>query len=360
MKVLALTRYDRTGASSRVRFYQFFNHLITCGIDVTVSPLLGSDYVARLMVKRKKSLANVFGSYLQRAYALPRAKNFDLLWIEKELFPWAPSVLDPGVLCGRPYVVDFDDAVFHNYDEHRVPVLRRLYKDKIPSVMRGASLVVAGNEYIAEFAKQSGARRVEIIPSVVDGERFQPSYRQPNRGFIVGWVGSPATRYLLEPLLPVLQKILDPETDRFVSIGAGFESPIFAAHQNLGWSEESEARLIADFDVGIMPLADAPFERGKCGFKIVQYMAAGLPVVASPVGVNRSMVTSGYNGFLASSEKEWCEALSSLKTSPALRNSMGVASRQRFEERYSFAAQAPRLASLLASATTGTSSIPVT
>jgi glycosyltransferase involved in cell wall biosynthesis len=283
------------------------------------------------MVKRKKSLANVFGSYLQRAYALPRAKNFDLLWIEKELFPWAPSVLDPGVLCGRPYVVDFDDAVFHNYDEHRVPVLRRLYKDKIPSVMRGASLVVAGNEYIAEFAKQSGARRVEIIPSVVDGERFQPSYRQPNRGFIVGWVGSPATRYLLEPLLPVLQKILDPETDRFVSIGAGFESPIFAAHQNLGWSEESEARLIADFDVGIMPLADAPFERGKCGFKFVQ-----------------------------SSEKEWCEALSSLKTSPALRNSMGVASRQRFEERYSFAAQAPRLASLLASATTGTSSIPVT
>jgi glycosyltransferase involved in cell wall biosynthesis len=107
-----------------------------------------------------------------------------------------------------------------------------------------------------------------------------------------------------------------------------------------------------------MPLVDAPFERGKCGFKIVQYMASGLPVVASPVGVNRSMVTSGYNGFLAASEKEWRESLSALKTSSSLRHSMGVASRQRFEERYSFEAQAPRLASLLASITTGTSSFP--
>jgi glycosyltransferase involved in cell wall biosynthesis len=358
MKVLALTRYNRTGASSRVRFYQFFDHLVTSGFDITVSPLLGSNYVARLMAKRRKSLANVFGSYIKRACTLPRAKSFDLLWIEKELFPWAPSVLDPGVLRGCPYVVDYDDAVFHNYDEHRIPVLRRMYTDKIPAVMRGASLVVAGNEYIAEFAERSGARRVEIVPSVVDGAHFQPSYREPNRGFVVGWVGSPATRYLLEPLLPVLQTILNPKTDRFVSIGAGFESPMFPAHQNLGWSEDSEARLVADFDVGIMPLVDAPFERGKCGFKIVQYMASGLPVVASPVGVNRSMVTSGYNGFLAASEKEWRESLSALKTSSSLRHSMGVASRQRFEERYSFEAQAPRLASLLASITTGTSSFP--
>jgi glycosyltransferase involved in cell wall biosynthesis len=354
-RVLALTRYDDTGASSRVRFYQFLPFLQSQGIEVEVQPLLDASYVRRLLVGERRSFGNMLACYARRLSRLISRSRPDVIWLEKELFPWAPSFLDPDLVGSTPMVVDFDDAIFHNYDEHPQPLLRRLYSGKIPRLMRRARVVVAGNDYLANFARRAGARRVEIIPSVVDGNRYSSRPQRNGARFTVGWIGSPSTQHFLEPLRATLATIVDPRTDRFVTIGARYDSPMFPGHEVLPWSAESEPELLASLDVGVMPLRDAPFERGKCGFKLVQYMACGVPMVASPVGVNRSMVEPGVTGFLAETEVEWLESLRRLKSSPELRVAMGSAARQEFDRKYSFAVNAPKIASILRCAATNAS-----
>jgi glycosyltransferase involved in cell wall biosynthesis len=351
-KVLALPRYDVAGASSRVRLYQFLGYLSAHGIDVEVQPLLDERYVRRMLSGGRRSIPQLARMYGMRIRRLLRSSAADVIWLEKELFPWAPQILDPGLVGSVPYVVDYDDAIFHNYDEHSNWFLRMSFGGKIPKVMRNAVTVVAGNAYIRDFALAHGAKRVEVIPSVVDGGKFTPVLRRRTRGegLTVGWIGSPSTQHLLDPLVPVLVRELSAAGDRFVTIGARFDRPLFAAHEALIWSEANEARLIADFDVGVMPLRDAPFERGKCGFKLVQYMACGVPVIASPVGVNSSMVRDGVNGFLASTETDWAAAIRAMKAEPKCRFAMGVSARAIFEAEYSFAVHAPRFADILRAA----------
>ena len=353
MRVLALTRYDSTGPSSRVRFYQFRDFLAGEGLEVAVQPLLDADYVQRLLLGKPRSIGNLLGCYARRLSKIPRWRRSDLLWIEKELFPWAPTLLDPGLLGSVPYVVDYDDAVFHNYDEHRLRAIRAMYTTKIPRVMRNASVVVAGNPYIAEFAARAGARHIEIVPSVVRGDVYYPREVRKTAKFTVGWVGSPSTQHFLDPLWDTLAAVIDPVTDRFVTLGARCPSPVFPGHEPTAWSLEGEPEALAEFDVGIMPLRDAPFERGKCGFKLVQYMACGVPMVASPVGVNRSLVDHGVTGYLVQTINEWKAALYKLKSEPQLRRSMSAAARDVFQRRYSFEVNAPRLAGILRAAVSG-------
>jgi glycosyltransferase involved in cell wall biosynthesis len=352
-RVLALTRYDDTGASSRVRFYQFLPFLESQGFEVEVQPLLDASYVRRLLVGERRSFGNMLACYARRLSRLVSLRRPDVIWLEKELFPWAPSFFDPDLVGSTPMVVDFDDAIFHNYDEHPQPLLRRLYSGKIPRLMRRAKVVVAGNDYLANFARRAGARRVEIIPSVVDGRRYSRKPRGYGVGFTIGWIGSPSTQHFLEPLRETLATIVDPRTDRFVTIGARYDGPMFPGHEILPWTAESEPELLASLDVGVMPLRDAPFERGKCGFKLVQYMACGIPMVASPVGVNREIVRSGETGFLAESTEDWSRFLLLLKHSSDLRAEMGATARTDFEVKYSFETNAPRLAAILRSAMGG-------
>jgi len=348
--LLVLPRYDPSGASSRVRFYQYYPFLESNGFQIETQVLLDAEYMSRLLAGQSRSLNNLLKCYSRRLRCLLSHTSADLIWLEKELLPWAPVFLDPGLLRSVPYVVDYDDAIFHNYDEHRWPLLRALYRHKIPAVMRRAAVVVAGNNYLADFAQRSGAQRVELVPSVVDGAVYRPVSNDGRRGFTVGWVGSPSTQKFLELVRETLESIIDPATDRFVTVGARYDQPLFPGHEPLQWNLATEPALLASFDVGIMPLPDAPFERGKCGFKLVQYMACGTPMVASPVGVNQTMVRPGITGYLAESVDEWRHALLTLKSDAALRQRMGVAARKDFEERYSFAINAPKLATILHSA----------
>ena len=352
IRVLALPRYCRAGASSRVRLYQFGAYLSSRSIDLTVYPLLDERYVRGMLAGRRRAYWHLLTLYADRVYQLLKKDQFDVVWIEKELLPWAPQLLDPGLLGSRPYVVDYDDAIFHNYDEHPSGILNWAYRGKIPEIMRGAVTVVAGNPYLRDFAVAAGAKNIEIIPSTVDEVKFKPKPRMKSQsaGFIVGWIGSPSTQYLLEPIAEVLASELTSPRDRFVTIGARFSKPLFSSHVSLAWNEVDEADLIAGFDVGLMPLNDAPFERGKCGFKLVQYMACGVPMIASPVGVNSLMVRSGSNGFLAASESDWRFALKTLKSSSSLRSRMGVTARSIFESDYAFSVHAPRFAKILSDA----------
>lgn len=349
MKLAAFTRYGALGASSRVRLLQYLPALRATGISVQALALFDDEYLLR------KYAGAVPWPRVARAYAArareagAAARRADVLWIEKELWPWAPAWLERAAWRDKPVLLDYDDAIFHNYDLHPSLAVRRLYGGKIDGLMHHASMVVAGNDYLAERARRAGAARVEILPTVIDLDR----YAQPERTVadasapvVVGWIGSPATVGYLQALAEPLARVAVGRAIELRVIGAPLALPGVVVTQ-VPWSETGEVQALRGCDIGIMPLPDSPWERGKCGYKLVQYMACGLPVVASPVGINARIVAPGVNGFLATSPAQWEQALVQLADDPALRQRLGQAGRALVETRYSLQVAAPRLANWL-------------
>jgi glycosyltransferase involved in cell wall biosynthesis len=352
VNALMLTRYGRLGASSRMRFAQYLPWLEAAGWRISAAPLFSDGYVRGLQENTRSPL-ELLRAYTGRARALLGSHRFDLLWIEKETLPWLPAWLEQALLSNAvPYVLDYDDAVFHSYDQHRSPWVRCLLAGKHPALMRGAALVVAGNPYLADFAQAAGARRVEVVPTVVDMARYPvpaSSALMPGERPTVGWIGQRTTARFLTPLVPVFQALGAEGRARFTAVGID-AAALGLPMASVPWAEDTEVASISGFDVGIMPLVDEPFERGKCGYKLIQYMACGLPVVASPVGVNSQIVEHGVNGFLAETTQQWAQALRTLAADPALRARMGQAGRRRIEREYCLQVTGPLLAALLKAA----------
>jgi glycosyltransferase involved in cell wall biosynthesis len=350
MRILALTRYERLGSSSRVRFYQYFPHLTAQGVEIIGAPFFDDEYVRNLYQGQRASLTRVLRAYLKRLSILGSSSSFDLLWVEKELFPWLPPWFEG--LLHRPYVVDYDDAVFHRYDMHSSGLVRALLGHKTDRVMSQAELVIAGNEYLAERARRAGARQVECLPSVVDVSRYALTESAGNSIFRIGWIGSPVTAPYLDLVREAIGRLSQESPVSLTLIGSGkLRSFSTIPTETLPWNETMELEMSRMFDVGIMPLVDGPFERGKCGYKLIQYMASGLPVIASPVGVNQTIVEPDVNGYLATSSSDWLVALRKLRDSVETRKFMGEAGRRKAEQLYNLQGTAPRLLELLSSLT---------
>lgn len=353
LRVALFTRYTRLGASSRLRFLQYLPMLQAQGISVDVFPLFDDAYLGELYGQGRRSAGRVLQAYRARVAALRSARTHDLLWIEKELFPYLPRWLERAVQPrGLPVVVDYDDAVFHTYDRSRHALVRQLLGRKIDDVMAQAACVVAGNGYLAERARQANAPRVAVVPTVVDVSRYapRPGAHTAERPLVIGWIGSPATDAYMLALAPALRSVCADGRARVVLVGASTSAadrlpgvPV----QVQPWTEQTEAAQIAAFDIGVMPLPDEPWARGKCGYKLIQYMACGLPVVASPVGVNRDIVDPDVTGYLATDPAQWTQALDALLADAGLRARLGQAGRQRVEQVYSMDVQGARIAALL-------------
>lgn len=349
MRVLAFSRYAQLGASSRLRLYQYLPYLKDAGIEVIVAPLLGDDYVRGLYGNNVSKLL-VFKAYIARLMFMLRAGQFDMVWVEKEMLPWLPGWIELGLFpASIPLVVDYDDAVFHRYDRHRLSIVRSILGRKIDKVMQRANLVVAGNEYLANRARSAGAFRVEIVPTVVDITRYTISESDNNALPIIGWIGSPSTAKFLHQVAPALKEVVAMRTVQVIAVGANADQTADLPITALPWTEATEVTDIQHFDMGIMPLPDAPFERGKCGYKLIQYMACGKSVIASPVGVNCKIVDDGVDGFLAATHADWVAALIKLIDHPELRKQMGCAGRGKIETGYSLQMTAGRVADLLKS-----------
>jgi len=337
------------GASSRYRFYQFLPKLEKQVFECKVSFLLSDFYLENLYKgNRLRSFLTIVFGYFKRLFIYLFSRKFDFIWLENELLPWMPAFFETSLLrFGPPYIVDYDDAIFHRYDQHRFVFIRKLFGKKIDRIMSGAAIVIAGNHYIADYAKRAGAGFVKVIPTVLDIGKYNKTCQKRNVRFTIGWIGSPSTSPHLRVVQPVLDKICRDDGVRFKTIGAHAnylgDIPVSA----IPWSEETEVNDLKSFDVGIMPLPDTPWERGKCGFKLIQYMAAGIPVIASPVGVNNEIVDHGVNGFLAADTEEWIEYLELLKENSDLGQKMGEAGRKKVEKNYSLDAIAPELKKIL-------------
>jgi glycosyltransferase involved in cell wall biosynthesis len=282
--------------------------------------------------------------------------KYDLVWIEKECLPWLPAWAERLLLWSRvPLVLDYDDAVFHEYDGHRHWVIRQLLSNKHPQLIRRAEVVVAGNEYLAEYAHNAGARRVEILPTAIDLERYSQNVEGSNDegGSTVGvvWIGQRSTSKFLRPLAPLIERLSAEGKVRFTVIGVSAYH-IGLPMTSVPWSEETEVRSLMSNDIGIMPLTDSSFERGKCGYKLIQYMACGLPVVASPVGINRELIENGVNGFLAETLEDWEVSIKTLVEDCELRRKLGAAGRRKVEGDYCTKVTGPILVELLESVAT--------
>lgn len=348
MKILLLSKYSRKGASTRLRLLQYLPFLETDGFQITVTSLFDDQYLDQLYRNGKRAPLRMLMLYLRRLFVLLSAFRYDLIWIEKEIFPYMPAFAERVLYwLGKRYVVDYDDAIFHNYDLSGNPVLRRVLGRKIDVVMRYASCVVAGNDYLVSRAKAAGAVCVELVPTVVDASRYNLKESLAAAHPVIGWIGSPSTQSYVVDIAPALTSLCQKHNARLLLVGASAD--IASEFPGLdvevaSWSEESEADLIAQMDIGIMPLPDGPWEKGKCGYKLIQYMACGIPVIASPVGVNVDIVGASQCGLLAANVVDWELALAKLLESPERRIQLGSAGRKAVESWYSLSVQAPVLA----------------
>lgn len=336
--------YGALAASTRYRLGQFIPGLRAHGIDLQLVHLLDDQYLGRRFTNRGVSYAGLLRSGLGRWGDLFGLRRFDLAMLHCELFPLAPAWIERLALS-RPYLYDFDDAFYLKYRNGRLGTLRPVLGGKFDSVIAGAAAVTAGNDELARYAARFNGR-TDVLPTVVDLRRYVPDSRRKSDVFTVGWIGSPSTAPYLAEVIGPLRMLASEGRVRLVVVGGTAPEIPGVEVSAVPWAEETEIDLINSFDVGIMPLPDDEWSRGKCAFKLIQYMACAVPVVASAVGTNNVVVTPEC-GLLARRDLEWVAALRQLRDSPALRRRMGEAGRNRIAEHYSLDIALPKLASII-------------
>jgi glycosyltransferase involved in cell wall biosynthesis len=342
LNVRAETAYPEVVAGARVRVTEMATHLRPLGVSVDFAPSLTSaEY--RTMASPGMSLAKVAAVTrgVIRTARRPQAdRGLILVHRLRSLVP------GPGEKAPLD-VYDFDDALYIGSEAGHHMQLRGLKREaaRCVSNLRRARLVMAGNAVLADFARQH-CERVEVVPSCVDPALQPQREHREVEALTLGWIGSSTTSGYMQPLIAVLDSVRSHGVPlRLILMGAqpGFQAPWI---ERRAWSVQAERDLLTEIDVGLMPLPDNPWTRGKCGYKLLRYFSAGLPTIASPVGVNTQLL-SGAGGLSATSEAEWATAIRELAAGADVRRERGGIARGYAEREYSYSVWAPRVAELL-------------
>jgi glycosyltransferase involved in cell wall biosynthesis len=350
MTLLTLTKYSKAGASSRYRYYNYKESFKKEGINMIISPLLNQNYFKATHKYRKIYI--IILAYLKRFLEiikiLIKPKKVDLIIIEYEIFPYFPAWFE-WLLFKRKikYIVDYDDAIFHKYDKNI------LLKSKISKVMKYASRVIVCNAYLEEYAKHYN-KNIFIMPTLVLLDKYKKaieSYQKPKKKpFVIGWIGSKTTSPYIFELLFVLELFMKKYDDIVLHL-IGFDDLLLKNKtpkiKIIPWNEDTEIEEILNFDIGIMPLRDDAWARGKCAFKLIQYMSAKKPVIASAVGMNSSLIEEGINGYTVSSNQTWLKALEKLYKDESLRDEMAKNNFAKIEKYYNHATHAKSYSQIL-------------
>ncbi|MFL6230745.1 MAG: glycosyltransferase family 4 protein [Pyrinomonadaceae bacterium] len=358
MRILALVPYPADVApGQRYRMEQWAPPLARLGVEVDFEAFRCEELHSLLgepgNTWRKVSLT--MRALAQRLRVLKRIKDYDLVYIYNETAMVGPALLEHYISAkGVPFVFDFDDAIYLHYT-YISPVSRSLRLLKFPgktgAICRLAAHVIAGNSYLAAYASRFN-RHVTVVPSTINTESYtfenhKPAAEPP----VIGWTGSYSTVQYLDTLRPVLSRLARRERFKLRVIGVPGYSLEGVEVEAVPWRSETEVADLRAVDIGIMPLPDDEWTRGKCGMKALQYMALGIPCVCSPVGVNPSIIRDGENGLLASTEDEWIERLTRLLHSASLRERLGSAGRATVEAEYASSAHALRVYEIFQSVT---------
>lgn len=357
-KILFLTAYPIEDASCRYRVHQFLPYLESAGYECTVSAFCSPELFSALKFngKIRTKVTGTLHCTVQRLFQLFDISKFDFIVIHREAFPFFAPHLENWVLRRHQKVIfSFDDAIYAGHNEVAHLNHPRLYRwkhgRKYDEVIRRSTQVIAGNRILAEYARRFNPS-VSVIPTVVDCRQYSLRARvaEPHgsRPVTVGWVGSRSTASYLTLVESALRRLAHsyPGGVCFRFIGHPAYAPNIPYSSSVPFMLESEIEDLHSIDIGLMPLPDTEWTRGKCAFKAIQYMASGIPVVASPVGMTPDLIQHGVNGLLASSSDDWFRELERLICDPELRGRVAVAGRKTVEQSYSLEKWAPRFVRL--------------
>jgi len=341
MKKVLFVCLHRPGRSpsQRFRFEQYIDHLNKNGYQCNFSWLLNAADDKRFYSKGNffyKGLI-VLKSILKRSKELFSTSQYDIVFVQRESFMLGTSFFEKQFAKKTKLVFDFDDSIWmQNVSAANKKFSFLKNADKTRDIITRASIVFAGNKYLADFAKQFNSN-VVIVPTTIDTELYKPVSKVSKEKICIGWSGSITTIEHMETKMQALKAIKKIYGDKvyFKIIGDGSYFSEDLKTKGLPWKKESEIEDMLEFDIGIMPLPDTEWAKGKCGLKGLQYMALGIPTIMSPVGVNSEIITDSINGFLAGSDEEWVEKLSLLIDSFELRQKLGNAGCKTVEEKFS-------------------------
>ena len=358
MEVMALASYPVEAAATRYRLAQFVAPLRERGINLSVHSFLDARTFAEFYRRESwpRTAAGLFKSTLHRLGDLFAARRADVILVQREAMMFGPPLFEwlTTRALRRPMVLDLDDATYVSYTSPTYGGIGRTLKwfGKTDDLIRWANLVICGNSSIAEYVAGQGAR-ARIIPTVVDTEIFRPVPRDASASEVVlGWIGTHSTFPYLQTVFPVLTELAQRHRIRLKIVGAGRTdvSVPGVTVENLVWKLDREVADFQSLDIGLYPIDEAIYAgwaSGKSGFKAVQYMAVGVPYVATPVGGSREIGAAGVTHLFARTAEEWHSALAELIANPDRRRAMGAAGRAHAEKHYALGDQADKLAEVL-------------
>jgi glycosyltransferase involved in cell wall biosynthesis len=347
MKILFLTQGDQQVASSRHRVYQFLPALKEAGIEAVVHPAVAGEEFYEAFISRsfKGNFRRLFRTFTRRVRDLHQLGSFDYVYVQKPILPAPLFNMELRIARQAKMIFDFDDAIYtkrvgptpltNNWPQAR----------RVASICKRAHRVIVGSEELARFARNLNIDPY-VIPTVVDTEAYAARsslHKRAHKIPVIGWVGSPSTQSDLSRVMPSLIE-LHSKVPFVVRVIGGLIStmPVRFPIEWKAWNLKTEVEDVANLDYGLAPLHDTTWNHGKCGLKVLQYWAAGVPVVASPVGIYKEIIRDGENGLLAANDSEWSEKLLMLIKSRELRHKIIAGGHKTVEEKFSLKAQAPR------------------
>jgi glycosyltransferase involved in cell wall biosynthesis len=353
MRVLALSSHPVEAASTRYRLVQYVPPLEERGITLDVRPFLDSRLFASLYRRGElpRTALGLLRAGIRRLGDVFAARGVDVLFVQREAMIFGPPLIEwlAKRLGNCPLVLDLDDATYISYSSPTYGRLASVLKwpGKTDHLIRLANVVTCGNRTIAEYVRSKGTEAV-VIPTVADTDRFRPATRSNTDGMtvpVIGWIGTHSTYPYLESIFPALQDLARTHRFHLKIIGSGKDEIRIpeVSVETVDWSLEHEVEDFQSFDIGLYPIVDDGWSAGKSGFKAIQYMAVGIPYVVTPLGAGAEIGEPGVTHLCASSQDEWCGALSRLLPDGELRGRMGEAGRQHALQHYHLSTQVERM-----------------
>lgn len=345
-RLIFLTQYDKTGASSRIRVYQFLPCFQKADFDTKIFPLIKGDsnrFLARLSQSKNPIALGMILSFtalrfVKRYWDVVHAWRADVVVVQKDVLPFGLRSL---LYLGQKNIVfDFDDAIWlPNPGAGGYSWLgkaMRLYrKSLLIDILKISKCVIVDNSYLEKFAANY-CSNIVVLSAPIDTEQYRVGRKQGTAAKILAWIGSPGTTYLLEGLLPFLEKLHSTIAIEVWNVGG---LPLQSNHfqvRNLTWSINQELETLSRADIGLMPLDEQPFNQGRLGYKMIQYLSAGVPVLAADLALNREVIQDGIEGYLYRTNEidDFIEKAKRLLTNQSLWQQMSQNARQTAQTRY--------------------------
>jgi len=355
MKVIFISPYPTQGPSYRYRVEQYFNYLEGKGIQCVARPFMNSQFynIAYRPKNITRKLIYFLLASISRCWDFIQSFRYDIIFIHLEAYPLGPPVLEfLWSKFGKTIIYDLDDAIFLRNKKPAYKIVKFFkFGKKVESIIRFSKEIVVCNQYLKDYAtKFKEKSKIHIIPTSLDTDKFLPlkNTGENRKEPVIGWIGSHSTAAYLNELTDVFRSLKKEHDFVLKIVGSNFSVQIEGIKIiNKEWRLEDDLNDFQSLDIGVYPLPDNEWTKGKTGFKTIQYMSVGIPCVVSNVGRNKEIIQDGINGFLADNKDEWLTKLSLLIENPQLRSSIGARGRETVIERYSLKVNAPILLEII-------------